>query len=90
MIAWMVGYADLLLLVGAQVVSDALTRRDIDATVVFGDGNGSDAGLALAPVLGIPVTLVWTAINFMAFSVIEWSYRTDFRSFLFGGGSQDD
>ena len=79
-LACIVGYAVLMLIVASHLISDALARQDIDATLVFGEGEASDAGLASAPMLGIPVTFVWTAINFIVFSVIEWSYRTDFRS----------
>ena len=69
-----------MLVVASHVVKDALERQNINAGSVFGEGEGSDAGLALAPLLGVPVTIVWTAINFIAFSLIEWCYRTDFRS----------
>ena len=69
-----------MLVVASHAVKDAFERQNVDVGVVFGEGEASDAGLALAPLLGIPVTIVWTAINFIAFSVIEWCYRTDFRS----------
>jgi hypothetical protein len=76
-----------MLVVASHVVSDALTRQNVDASVVFGEGEASDAGLALAPLLGIPVTIFWTAVNFIALSVIEWCFRTDFRS-IFGRNAQ--
>lgn len=79
-LACVVGYLVLMLVVFSQVVSDALARQNVDASVVFGEGEASDAGLALAPLLGIPVTIFWTAINFIALSVVEWCFRTDFRS----------
>ncbi len=75
-----VGYLVLMLVFVSQVAQDAFERQSIDAGAVFGEGEGSDAGLALAPVLGVPVTIVWTAINFIAFTAIEWCYRTDFLS----------
>ncbi|MDA9856568.1 hypothetical protein N9D23_00480 [Rubripirellula sp.] len=78
--ACIVGYLVLMLVVASHAVKDAFERQNVDVGVVFGEGEASDAGLALAPLLGIPVTIVWTAINFIAFSVIEWCYRTDFRS----------
>jgi hypothetical protein len=77
-----IGYILLMLVVASHVVSDALVRRGIDASVVVGESEASDAGLALAPMLGVPVTLLWTAINFGVFSIIQWSYRTDFLSML--------
>ncbi len=40
----------------------------------------SDTGRTFAPFLGIPITLVWTTINFAALSLVEWSFRTDYRS----------
>ncbi|MGB0596546.1 MAG: hypothetical protein ACPGLY_07655 [Rubripirellula sp.] len=76
-----------MLIVASHVVKDSFERQNIDVGVVFGEVEASDAGLALAPLLGIPVTMAWTAINFIAFSVIEWCYRTDFRS-VFGGGDR--
>jgi hypothetical protein len=42
----------------------------------------SDTGRALAPITGFPITFVWTAINFIVLAVIDWSFRTDFRSLL--------
>ena len=87
--ACVVGYLFLMLVVASRVVNDALARQNIDASAVFGEGESSDAALALAPMLGIPVTLFWTAVNFIAFSVIEWCFRTDFRSIL-GGNVQAD
>ncbi len=68
-------YAALMLVVGSQLVNDAFARRDIDASGVFGEGHSSDAGLALAPVLGVPVTIVWTAVNFAAFAAIAFCVR---------------
>ena len=68
-------YAALLLVVVSQLVNDAFARHDVDASGVFGDGDSSDAGLALAPVLGIPVSLVWTAVNFAAFAAIAFCVR---------------
>lgn len=42
----------------------------------------SDTGRALAPITGFPITFVWTAISFIVLAVIDWSFRTDFRSRL--------
>lgn len=81
-LACIAGYLSVMLIVACHGMKDALTRQDIDANAVFGEGEASDAGLALAPLLGIPVTFVWTTINFVALSVIGWCFRTDFRSIL--------
>lgn len=63
-------YIALMLVVASQLVNDAFARQDIDASLVFGQGDASDAGLALAPVVGIPVSFVWNAVNFAAFGIV--------------------
>ncbi|MCA9081002.1 MAG: hypothetical protein KDA58_10620 [Planctomycetaceae bacterium] len=78
--ACVMGYVIVLLIVGGQVISDALTRNGIDPAPVLGEGRGSDAGIALAPILGIPITMAWTALNFALFAGLEWAYRTLFGS----------
>lgn len=77
-----IGYILLMLVVASHLLSNALVRRGIAAAAVVGESDASDAGLALAPMLGVPVTMLWTVINFGCFSIIQWSYRTDFRSML--------
>ena len=73
-----------MLVVASHLLSDELARRGINVTPAAGDGQASDAALALAPMLGIPVTLLWTALNFGVFSIVQWSYRTDFRAMIHG------
>ncbi|MGI9472003.1 MAG: hypothetical protein ACR2NZ_10745 [Rubripirellula sp.] len=85
-----VTYAALMLVVGSQLVNDAFARLDINASGVFGEGHSSDAGLALAPVLGVPVTLVWTAVNFAAFAAIAFCVRMIFPTNTQGAKAAED
>jgi hypothetical protein len=89
MLTCIASYLVMMLVVACHLVHDALSRRGIDADIVIGESEVSDAGLALAPLLGIPLTLAWTAISFFILFIIDWSYRTDFRS-LFRRNDQAD
>lgn len=71
-------YLALMLVAASHILKDAFARRGIDASLVFGQGDASDAGLALAPVLGIPVAVVWNSVNFAAFGLITFCVRLVF------------
>ena len=82
-------YTALMLVVGSVLVNDAFGRRDFDASALIGEGQSSDAGLALAPVLGVPVTLVWTAMNLAAFGAIVYCVRMISPRYFIQNSSED-
>ena len=57
------------------------SERTAEARKAMRDIN-SDTGRALAPVMGFPISVVWTAMAFTVIAVVDWTYRTDFRSFM--------
>ena len=40
----------------------------------------SDTGRTFAPILGLPLTVIWTTMNFVVFWFVGWSFRTNFHS----------
>lgn len=48
----------------------------------------SDTGRALAPVTGIPITLIWTTINFIILALIDRVFRAVMSLFRRVGHSE--
>jgi hypothetical protein len=87
-------FAYLTLLVSVQIINYDLERElykfDLDGDGSFSesemtadaklamDAVTSDTGRALAPITGIPITLVWTTICFLVCSIVEWIARSFF------------
>lgn len=89
-------FAYLTLIVSVQIINYDLERElyefDLDGDGSFSesemtadaklamDAVTSDTGRALAPITGIPITIVWTTICFLVCSVVEWITRLLFAS----------
>ena len=93
-LVWMSSYGILLLTV--QVVEADLQREmyrhDLDGDGGFSedeltveaqraiDAVVTDTGRRLAPVTGVPITFIWTTINFVAIYLTDWVARLVWRS----------
>ena len=92
-LACIAGYVILMLAV--QVVEAELERElyrhDVDGDGAFSeneitadaeramDAVSSDTGRTFAPITGVPITFVWTSLNFITISVIDWLARVTVR-----------
>lgn len=93
-LACLAGY--LVLMTAVQAVETELDRElyrhDRDGDGMFSedemtpeaeramDAVTSDTGRTFAPITGIPITFVWTAINFAVLAVVDWTGRFIWRS----------
>lgn len=104
MLCCLVGYVVLMFnvaAVNAELLRE-LDRYDLDGDGGFSDQEmtpdaqramnavTSDTGRALAPVTGIPITLIWTTINFMILALIDRVCRAVMSLFRRVGQSEAD
>ena len=92
-LACVVGYIVLMIAVQTLEIEleRELYRHDLDGDGAFSENEmtaeaeramdawASDTGRSFAPIFGIPITIIWTTINLLAISILDWIARFVWR-----------